>query len=182
MKSLRSRLLVLAGGAGLAFAFLVPLAPAADAALQYMCDEGGGYNAPSNDCWVNNGLNTAVSTDDAGSGWRAVDADTTWDGHEMYYLETGSDTCAFDGGTGTYLDTESCDQGVKATELFWLSGGVSGPGAIVSDFATGDAGHLQCLWADVSNDYIGNATCPSGETATNETWYFATQPGGGGPT
>jgi hypothetical protein len=162
MKRLRTLAVLLAGGLGLAFACIAPAATAAHAApdvLDYICNANG-------QCWFNNSVPNPVLLRTDGSGWQKVATGQTFDGNPVDEIETGSSTCASDGGNGTYLLVLSCVSvaGQHNLQFYFASSG-----AIVSVNASMQEGHLYCLTAE-SNGEIGNFRCPSGTPPGAARW------------
>jgi hypothetical protein len=159
-----------------AFSLMGPATTAARAdSLQVLCDM-------KVQCWLNNGPSNSITTtppgNPYGTGWWAKDADTTWNGHEMYFILTGSGTCAWDAGNGSTLSTVTSNYCIKSNPEALFYPAPSMNGAIVNDYATGDLGHLACLTV-LSDSLIGNFQCPpASEPLPNSAdFYFAPPPG-----
>jgi len=159
--NLKIRLAAIASALALAGGLTLTFAGPASASALILCSSSGV-------CLVNHGAGADVTTTSqyGGTAWAYVSAGVTWDGRSMDYVETGDGLCLTDDEAG-YLYVNPC-----AGELTpdWVYFWVAPSGAIVSESATGEAGHFECVWADVSNDLVGNSACPSGTPAPEETW------------
>jgi hypothetical protein len=161
----RSRLTVAAGL--IAFALAAPAATAAHASagsdvsvaiLSSLCDAES-----TSECWYNNGDGMLILTNSSGgSGW-ALEAATgvTWDNRSMSYIVAGDGSCAEDIGGNNVALMESNYQCtnpdiLSPNDYFYYD---ASTGAIVSEYATGQAGHFECLYAGGGN--VGTFPCPS---------------------
>lgn len=114
-------------------------------------------------------MNANIQTNAAGSGWVKESSGTTWENHKMYYIKTGSGTCAWD-SRGNYVANARCANGPE--ELYYLAAS----GAIVNEEVSSQLQHLECLTVtNHSGGLIGNIQCPSGTPPASETfsWFPA---------
>jgi len=150
----------LVGGLGLGIALVTPPAIAQASTASQICETDGPW------CWVNEGPGADVQTAEAGSAWAKADSGTSWDGHEMYYIKTGSGTCLSD-AEGDYLWTGDCSTDHPTQLFYWAA---SGP--IVNEETSNQEGAWYCVDREGSSGLLGNAKCPSGTPPAGETWFL----------
>jgi hypothetical protein len=166
VKSLRKLKVMLAAGLGLVFLLAGPVTTtgAQASTLSYLCDL-------NTQCWVNHGPGNEITTTTGnyGTGWAAEKVPgVVWNHHQMYDLVAGDGSCAFDLGSGYVLGTEPASYcRTYVNDFFYLAPS----GAFVNDYATGQAGHFECLIV-LGSGLLGNFACPSGQPPPDATFEF----------
>jgi hypothetical protein len=153
-------------GLALASAITITAAPAAQASALTLCNE----SSPTSYCWVNEGVNEEVSTTSSeGSAWNWVPTSSG-----AIEVVTGSGTCAWDGGRGTYVKVENTCPSDSLQELYLEVPENDGAYMLLSQYATKTLSTDECLIRE-SNGGIGNFNCTDdlGSPPASADWVLA---------